>query len=61
MVKANLKIIDELKMFLDEISKDEGLRKLITNGEHDFSRNRKLPLDRVAGIIINMPKRSLSI
>ncbi len=61
MVKANLKIINELKMFLDDISKDEGLRKLITNGEHDFSRNRKLPLDRVAGIIINMPKRSLSI
>jgi hypothetical protein len=61
MVKANLKIISELKMFLDDISKDESLRKLITNGEHDFSRNRKLPIDRVAGIIINMPKRSLSI
>jgi hypothetical protein len=61
MVNANLKIINELKMFLDDISKDESLRRLVSSSEQDFSRNRKLPLERLAGLIINLPKRSLSI
>lgn len=61
MVEANVKIIEELKLFLDEIGRDKELRKLISNGEDDFSRNRKLPLKRLVGIIINMPKRSLSV
>lgn len=61
MVNANLKIINELKIFLDDISKDESLRRLVSNSEQDFSRNRKLPLERLAGLIINLPKRSLSI
>ena len=61
MVQANLKIINELKIFLDDISKDESLRELIASSKQDFSRNRKLPLERVASLIINLPKRSLSI
>jgi hypothetical protein len=61
MVNANLKIINELKIFLDDISKDESLRRLVSSSEQDFSRNRKLPLERLAGLIINLPKRSLSI
>ena len=61
MVAANLKIIEELKLFLETISSDPELRKLVTENENDFSRKRKLSLERIAGIIINMPKRSLSI
>jgi hypothetical protein len=61
MVDANLQIITELKLFLEEVSQDAELRKLVTEHKGDFTRNRKLPMERIAGIIINMPKRSLSI
>jgi Transposase DDE domain len=61
MVEANLKIIAELKNFIDTFSKNEEFRSLVTNKESDFSRNRKLPFKRLVGMIINMPKRSLSI
>ena len=61
MVEANVKIIEELKYFLETVSSDPGIRKLVTQGETDFSRERKLPLNRIAGIIVNLPKRSLSI
>jgi hypothetical protein len=61
MVEANLKIIEELKYFLDTVSDDADIRKLVTQSQTDFSRDRKLPLTRLAGIIINLPKRSLSI
>jgi hypothetical protein len=61
MVETNLKIIEELKYFLDTISDDADVRKLVTQSETDFSRDRKLPLTRLVGIIINLPKRSLSI
>lgn len=61
MVEANIKIIEELKQFLETVSKDPEIRKMFTESEKDFTRQRKLTLERVAGIIINMPKRSLSI
>jgi hypothetical protein len=61
MVEANVKIIEELKFFLDEVARDKELRKLISKREGDFSRYRKLSLKRLVGIIINMPKRSLSV
>lgn len=61
MVDANIKIIEELKFFLKAVSSDISIRRLITECESDFSRNRILPLERLAGIIINMPKRSLSV
>lgn len=61
MVEANLKIIEELKNFLNRFSEDHQLRKSVTSKESDFTRNRKLPFHRLVGMIINMPKRSLSI
>jgi hypothetical protein len=61
LVEANLKIIEELTFFLKTVPGDRGIRKLVTQAEVDFSRDRKLPMDRLAGLIINMPKRSLSI
>lgn len=61
MVEANIKIIEELKFFLESLSSDREIRKLVAESENDFSRDRKLPLQRIAGIIIKMPKRSLSI
>lgn len=61
MVEANLKIIEELKFFLATVSNDADIRKLVTQAEGDFTRDRKLTMERVVGLIINMPKRSLSI
>jgi hypothetical protein len=61
MVEANLKIIEELTFFLNTVSGDATIRKLVTQADSDFSRDRKLPMNRLVGLIINMPKRSLSI
>jgi len=61
MVEANVRIIEELKYFLEAVSKDPSLRKLVTETEKDFTRDRKLPMERIVGLIINMPKRSLSV
>ena len=61
MVTANVKIIEELKSFLEIVASDSEIRCLFTENETDFTRDRKLTLARVVGIIINMPKRSLSV
>ncbi|MBA2610942.1 MAG: IS4 family transposase [Bacteroidetes bacterium] len=61
MVDANLKIIEELKQVLNKIAGDKELRQLVISSAEAFSRNRKLTLQRLVGIIINLPKRSLSI
>jgi Transposase DDE domain len=61
MVEANVKIIEELKYFLETVSTDPAIRKLVTLSENDFSRRRKLTFERLVAIIINLPKRSLSI
>ena len=61
MAATNVKIIEELKTFLEIVSTDSELRKLVTQSETDFTRDRKLTFERIVGIIINMPKGSLSI
>jgi Transposase DDE domain len=61
MVEANLKIITELKLVLEEVSSNKEIKALFINSEGSFSRERKLTLQRLVGILINMPKRSLSI
>ncbi|MEO6166434.1 MAG: IS4 family transposase [Chitinophagales bacterium] len=61
MVEANVKIIEELKCFLNIVSTDPQIRQLVTQCPSDFSRDRKLKFELVVGIILNMPKRSLSI
>lgn len=61
MVEANLKIITELKLVLEEVSSNKEVKALFINSEGSFSRERKLTIQRLVGIIINMPKRSLSV
>ncbi len=61
MVEANVKIIGELKLFIDYVTTDEEIRKSFTIRDTDFIRDRKLSLARIAQMIINLPKRSLSI
>jgi hypothetical protein len=61
MVEANVKIIEELKYFLDTVSSTEEFRKMVTQTDRDFIRDRKLTMERIVSFIINLPKRSLSI
>jgi hypothetical protein len=61
MVEANVKILRELRYFLDEIATDPELVKCISKQPGAFTRNRKLPLHHLVGLLINQPKRSLSV
>jgi hypothetical protein len=61
MVSANLNIIAELKYVLELVKQSADYRKSVTFHPNDFIRDRKLPIERVIGLILNMPKRSLSI
>jgi hypothetical protein len=61
MVSANVKIIEELKIFLNMVIEDPDIKSLFTLNSSDFTRNRKLSLEKIVGMLINLPKRSLSI
>src|SRR5688572_15871665 len=61
MVSANVKIIEELKCFLNSVMQDPETKKLFTTTKTDFIRSRKLPLERIVAMLINLPKCSLSI
>jgi len=61
MVDTNVKIIEELKLFLNIVIEVPEIRKLFTTNSADFTRDRKLPLKKIIGLLINLPKRSLSI
>lgn len=61
MVDANVKIIEQLKVFLNTVMENPDIKCLFTNKASDFTRQRKLSLRKVIGMLINLPKRSLSI
>jgi hypothetical protein len=61
MVATNIKIIEELKEFLNIINFNPTIKKLFTGKSVDFIRNRKLTFNRTVLLILNMPKRSLAI
>ena len=61
MVNTNVKIIEELQSFLNLVLEDSEIRELFTTNSKDFIRDRKLPLRKIIGMLINLPKRSLSI
>src|SRR5438477_9738982 len=57
MIASNIKIIDELKSFITHAK--EG--KLFFSSDKDFTKERKLPFERLVYLLINMLKKSLSI
>lgn len=61
MVEANLRIICELKDFLNLVTRDPEFRKVAILSSSDFTRERKLGIERIIGFIANLPKRSLSV
>ena len=61
MAESNVKIIIELKKFLEDISKDSSKRAQYVFSIQDFSRNRILNFETVVLLLINAIKRSLNI
>lgn len=59
MVNANVEIIEALRAYLKIIINDPDIRANFTLSPKDFTRDRKLPLDKLVGMLINLPKRSL--
>ena len=60
MREANLEIIKRLKAFLVQVKQDPSLRHHFASQEA-FTKNRKLPLERMVYLIISLLKRSLSV
>ena len=61
MDTAKLQIISDLKNLLMNISSDTELWRSSVVSEKAFTRNRCLSFDRLVLMILNLPKRSLSI
>ena len=61
MVETNVRIINDLKMFLEQVIYNRADRNQYTFSENDFSRKRCLPFRTLVLLILNLPKRSLSI
>lgn len=60
MVTANVEIIELLRSYLKIMINDPGVRANFTLRPEDFTRDRKLPMDKLVGMLINLPKRSLT-
>lgn len=60
MLAVNVKIIEELKNFLLMVSNDQKLLSVFRSSETDFTRNRKLPFEKLVLFIAKLCKKTLS-
>ena len=60
MFDVNLKIIYELRSFLDLVCSDKKLTRIFSVSEHDFTRSRKLPFEKLVVLISKLCKKTLS-
>ncbi|HEY4326735.1 MAG TPA: hypothetical protein VGN20_22305 [Mucilaginibacter sp.] len=60
-IKIGIKIISELKSFVSYITQDDKLLGNFRRSDKDFTRNRKLPFERLVLLIIKLCKKTLSI
>lgn len=58
---SNLTILEDLKAFLYQIKENAELRGQFTTSTPCLTRDRKLPLDRLVFLLINLLKKSYSI
>ena len=61
MADSNIKIISELKNFLEETSQMQSKRNIYSLNPKDFTRNRKLDFKTLSLLILHSLKRSLSV
>ena len=61
MLDANLRIIRELKLFLQFIVDDSDLLSILSTSPGAFTRRRKLPFERLVLLIARLCKKTLSV
>lgn len=61
MLEANLKIIEELKLFVSLIKEQPEALSLFSTVKNAFTRTRKLPFERLVLLIAKLCKKTLSI
>jgi len=61
MLSVNVKIIEELKNFLLLVTEDQKLLSVFRSSEKDFTRNRKLPFEKLVLLIAKLCKKTLSV
>ena len=60
-IKIGIKIISELKSFISLVAQDDNLLGNFRKSPEDFTRNRKLPFERLVLLIVKLCKKTLSI
>jgi len=60
-IKIGIKIISELKSFISQVAQNEMLLDNFRKSTKDFTRNRKLPFERLVLLIVKLCKKTLSI
>jgi len=60
-IKIGIKIISELKSFVSLVIENDDLLDRFRKSNKDFTRNRKLPFERLVLLIIKLCKKTLSI
>jgi hypothetical protein len=60
-IKIGIKIISELKSFVTLTVQNDAMLNLFRKSEKDFTRNRKLPFERLVLLIVKLCKKTLSI
>lgn len=61
MFETNAKILKELKDFVLTVCNDRALLNYFSVSEKDFTRNRKLPFDKLVLLITKLCKKTLSV
>lgn len=61
MFHANLKILSEVKSFLQIVSNNEEYLSIFRKSETDFTRKRKLTFDKLVLLIARLCKKTLSV
>jgi len=61
VITPNITILEDLKDFLNQTKNETALRALFIESERSLVRTRKLPLEHLACLLINLLKKSYSI
>jgi hypothetical protein len=61
ILKSNLKIINELRAFISLVRSNTSLLRKFSESDTCFTRNRKLPFDKLVLLIAKLCKKTLSV
>jgi hypothetical protein len=61
MLTTNVKIIEELKGFVNYVLKNKGVLNQFSRSPADFTRNRKIPFEKLVLLIVRLCKKTLSV